>query len=317
MAKTALVTGGKGYLGSHVCKVLKQNGWEVVIYEDCGRKYVHSYYDEVYAMSDIRNKDRLQLVFDRHKIDTVFHFAGRIEVGESMKYPTYFWDVNVGGTSNLLDVMNYFDVRKILFSSTAAVYEPTPYSLSENSAFGNNSVYANTKIACERMIKDSGFKYGIFRYFNLAGASLDGEIGENHLPETHLIPNIFSNNQDFTINGNDYKTIDGTCIRDYVHVCDVADAHLLGLDYINKTEKSFTLNLGTGVGISVLEIIHIIEKETGMKIHYKFGERRNGDPDILVANINEVKKVLGYKPKHDIVSIIKTAYQWHLNQEKK
>jgi UDP-glucose 4-epimerase len=317
LEKIALVTGGKGYLGSHICKYLMNGGWKVIVY-DLKEDFAHNYFHVMYSGSDIRDKTKLRDVFSKYKIDTVFHLAGRIEVGESMKYPTEFWDVNVGGTATILNVMSEYKVNKIIFSSTAAVYEPSKYSivtLKEYDKLGNNSVYGNNKISCERMIQDSGFKYGIFRYFNLAGCDQECDIGENHDPETHLIPNIFRNMNNFIINGNDYNTSDGTCIRDYVHVTDVAHAHIVGADHISKN-KSFILNLGTGKGTSILEIIKIVESVTNKNVKYKIGPKRQGDPDCLISDITLSKELLGYHPKYDIQSIVKTAYEWHLKQNK-
>lgn len=312
--KTILITGAKGYLGSHICKYLMSHSGYNVITFDRRQDYSHSYYNHNYTNVDIRDKNRLRSIFNNHKIDVVIHLASRIEVGESMKYPTEFWDINVGGTANLLNVMTEYDVRKILFSSTAAVYKPKLMPLEENSEIASNSVYGNTKLACERMIQDSGMNYGIFRYFNLAGCDHDNDVGENHEPETHLIPNIFRNLNSFKINGNDYNTKDGTCVRDYVHVSDIANAHIYAIDYVNH--GSFISNLGTGIGSSVLDIIKLIEEITGIKVNYTFGPKRDGDPDYLVANIDRAKKMFGYKPKHDIRSIIETAYKWHLKQER-
>ena len=314
MDKVALVTGGKGYLGSHVCKELKKQNWKVISLDAKGDYESHPYADYQFSFTDIRNRNKLNEIFEAFNIDTVFHFAGKIEVGESFKYPTWFWDVNVGGTSCLLNMMNQHNIKKIIFSSTAAVYEPMHLPIKEHWGLCSNSVYGDTKMACETMIRQSQMKYGIFRYFNLAGADIENDIGENHQPETHLIPQIFKNLNNFTINGNDYGTPDGTCIRDYVHVSDVAEIHVKAASYIDN--ESFTYNLGTGKGHSILEIIKLIEMNTGVKVNYQFGERRLGDPDILVADISNAQKFLGYQPKYDINDIIKTAYKWHLKQNK-
>lgn len=315
MEKTILVTGGLGYLGSHICKYLYSEGYKVIVY-DRGDIVSHRYFDYLYQ-NDIRSKSCLVKLFSQNKIDAVIHLAGRIEVGESMNHPTEFWDNNVAGTANLLNVMHAFDVKNIIFSSTAAVYEPTDYPIREDRRFANNSVYGNTKIACERMIQDSKMNYGIFRYFNLAGCDPEIDIGENHEPETHLIPNIFKNINNFVVNGNDYLTDDGTCVRDYVHVSDVAHAHIKGVRKILE-DKSFILNLGTGKGHSILDIINIVEETTNKKVNYTFGPKREGDPDYLVANVDRTKELLGYRPTHDIQSIVETAYKWYekLNREK-
>ena len=248
----------------------------------------------------------VRTVFRNNKIDAVFHLAGRIEVGLSAKDPTKFWEINVGGTLVVLDAMKSYGCDTIFFSSTAGVYWCGNIPVPEDECTTDNSVYSNTKLACERAIEDSGLNYVIFRYFNLAGA--DNEMGENHDPETHLIPSILRNLNNVEIFGNDYRTPDGTCVRDYVHVLDVVDAHIAALNLPDV--RCELINLGSGVGFSNLEIVQTIEKITGEKVNYKIGPRREGDPDFLVANIDLAKELLNYEPKHDIESIIKTAYAW-------
>ena len=267
-------------------------------------------YNHIFYPGDIRDRARVNDVLARHKYDLVIHCASRIEVGESMKDPTEFHEVNVGGTAILLNAMKKNKIEKILFSSTAAVYLDGPFPIPEDECTTpDNSVYGSTKIACENMIMESGIKYGIFRYFNLAGADPEGDIGENHEPETHLIPNIFRNLNNFKVFGDTYNTDDGTCVRDYVHVSDVSAAHLLGIDYLDEND-CFTVNLGTGKGYSILQLIKLIEYTLGLKVNYTIAEKRAGDPDMLVADINLAKNLLKFYPKHDILSIIKTAYEW-------
>lgn len=313
MEKRALITGGSGYLGSHLSKAMKKQGWEIVNFDL--KPPQHKYYD-IYYPGDIRDRDRVNNVVSRHHYDLVIHCASRIEVGESMKDPTEFHEVNIGGTAILLNAMKKNKIDTILFSSTAAVYLDGPFPIPESECTTpDNSVYGSTKIACENMIMESGFKYGIFRYFNLAGADPEGDIGENHDPETHLIPCILGNLNNFKIFGNDYRTNDGTCVRDYVHVCDVADAHLLAIEHLKENE-SFIVNLGTGTGYSILEIVKLIQYELGKQVNYQFAERRSGDPDKLVADITLAKKLLKYIPKHDILSILKTANEWQERNER-
>jgi len=304
--KTALVTGGAGYLGSVVSKHLKRQGWRVVCFDK--KKPKHKYYD-IYEQGDIRNKGDLDYLFRQVKIDVVFHFAGRIEVGDSMQNPCEFWEVNVGGTTTLLNVMKKYGIEYILFSSTAGVYWAKKDKLTEDDCIVDNHVYGNTKIACENAIRDSGIKHIIFRYFNLAGA--EDDVGENHEPETHLIPRILQNLNKFELYGNDFDTPDGTCIRDYVHVSDIAQAHIAGLNYLLKGGNSETMNLGTGQGHSNSEILSLISKELNLDITYDILPRRQGDPDCLVADITLAQKLLNYQPKHDILSILKTAYEWN------
>lgn len=308
--KKILVTGGSGYLGSHLCKQLLKRRYKVFIYDI--KKPYHDYYTEFFR-ADIRNYSELSKVFMLNDFDLIIHLASKIEVSESMKNPTFFWDVNVGGTTNLLRVMNLYGVDKIIFSSTAGLYWPKNQPIKESDCIVNNSVYANTKRACEMAIEDSGIKYVIFRYFNLAGADPEGDLGECHNPETHLIPTIFEKINNFKIYGRDYNTHDGTCIRDYVHVSDVVDAHLLAIDYLDQEKNSECFNLGNGIGYSVLEIIKRIEENLSLEVNYTFEERRNGDPDSLIADIEMARTELGYDPKHDINSIIKTAYAWYEN----
>ena len=305
----ALVTGGSGYLGSHVCKRLKQEGWTVVVYDIKEPK--HKYAD-LYCQGDIRDRNTLNDLLHKIKIDVVFHFAGRIEVGESVKIPTEFYDVNTGGTCNLLNVMVKHDIKNIIYSSTAAVYRTIDFELDEyDEVQYKTNAYAGSKLSAEYAIQQSGLNHIIFRYFNLAGADSDGEMGEDHDPETHLIPRIIQNLNNVEVYGHDYPTTDGTCVRDYVHVCDVAEAHLNAAKYLIEGNVSIILNLGTGKGYSVIKIVTLIEKIAGRKIDIKYLPRRPGDPPKLVANVNLAKKVLKYRPKHDIMSILQTAYDWH------
>jgi UDP-glucose 4-epimerase len=221
--RTALVTGGAGYLGSHLAKALKTAGYKTVCYD---KKFPTTmrYWDDALS-GDVRDMF-LETPFIKHQIDVVFHLAGRIEVGESVDHPELFWDVNVGGTTNLLRMMRGYNVENIVYSSTAGLYRSAGTDLSEKDDVADNNPYANSKYAAECAIRNSTLNHIIFRFFNLAGADPDGEMGETHNPETHLIPVMFENLNNFVINGSDYRTPDGTCIRDYVHVSDVADAHV-------------------------------------------------------------------------------------------
>lgn len=304
--RTALVTGGAGYLGSVLSKHLKHQGWRVVCFDK--KKPKHKYYD-ILEQGDIRDSGSLDYLFRQVKIDAVFHLAGRIEVGESMVNPTEFWEVNVGGTVVLLNLMKKYGIEYLLFSSTAGVYVPKNRNLMENDELSPSHVYGNTKLACEKAIRDSGIKHIIFRYFNLAGAEED--VGENHEPETHLIPKILQNLNSFQLYGDDFDTPDGTCVRDYVHVSDVADAHISGLNYLLSGKKSETINLGCGKGYSNMEIMMKITELFPVAITYDVLPRRDGDPDCLIADITFAKTLLNYQPKHDILSIIKTAYEWN------
>jgi len=311
--KTALITGGSGYLGVHLAKELNQRGWKVISLD----LKLHIKCFNVSYRGDIRDKDILTKIFKSDKIDTVFHLAGRIEVGESFKEPTVFYDHNLAGTCNLLHMMVTHGVKNIVYSSSAAVYKQQDENIKEDGEIAHNSPYGYTKYASECAIRDSGLNYVNFRYFNLAGADPDGEFGENHDPETHLIPRILQNLNSFQIYGNDYNTADGTCIRDYVHVSDVAAAHVDGALHLLAGGENYTLNLGTGLGYSVLKIIGKIEEITEQKITYNYLPRRPGDPSRLVADITLAKKVLNFEPKHDIISILKTANEWQRKHDKK
>jgi UDP-glucose 4-epimerase len=309
--RTALVTGGAGYLGSHLAKALKKAGYTTYCYDIKSPRNM-LYWDDA-LIGDIRDLF-LERAFKRpNKIDVVFHLAGRIEVGESIENPELFWDVNVGGTTNLLTTMREFDVRNIVYSSTAGLYRSSGTDLSEKDQIADNNPYANSKYAAECAIRNSTMNHIIFRFFNLAGADPDGEMGEMHNPETHLIPVMFENLNNFIINGKDYRTSDGTCIRDYVHVSDVADAHVAAAEYMQTrmTNQPTTFNLGTGKGHSVLEVIKTATEELKIPINYTFGEKREGDPPRLVAITDLAKKYLKFKPKHDLKSILRTAYAWH------
>ena len=306
--KTALITGVSGYLGSHLAKTLKKSGWKVV---GVDIKHTTNPYVDLFHPCDVRDAESLHVLFDRVDIDTVFHLAGRIEVGESVKHPTIFFDHNTSGTNILLDVMRYWGINKIVYSSTAGVYESKEDSIKEDDKVNPmNNPYAGSKFSAELAIKHSGINYVIFRYFNLAGADPDNEMGECHEPETHLIPRILQNLNNFTVYGNDYNTPDGTCVRDFVHVSDVADAHLAAAEYLARNGSSQVINLGTGKGYSVKEIIALVKEVTGQRVIFSYEPRRAGDPPYLFANINFASDLLQYRPKHDIISIIRTAYNW-------
>ena len=307
--KTVLITGAAGYLGSHLAKTLKKSGWKVV-----GLDVRHTWceYLDLFAQMNVCDKESLFALFNKVKFDTVFHLAGRIEVSESVKDPVEFYYNNTHGTISLLNAMKAFDVKNIVYSSTAAVYQSKNEPIKEtDNVTPFNNPYGGSKYAAELAIQQSGLNYVIFRYFNLAGADPDGEMGECHDPETHLIPKILQNLNNFAIYGKDYDTPDGTCVRDYVHVSDVADAHSLAAEYLHKNNTNQILNLGTGKAYSVQEIVNLIEKITTKKVNYRYEDRRAGDPPYLFADISLAKQILTYRPKHDIISIIQTANTWH------
>jgi UDP-glucose 4-epimerase len=308
--KTALITGVSGYLGSHLAKALKLSGWRVA---GLDLRHTDNQYVDAFYPCDVTNQSDLYTIFDREDVHTVFHLAGRIEVGESVKHPTRFWHHNTMGTNSLVESMVFWGVRNIVYSSTAGLYSSSSDKLSEDSKLSpDNNPYASSKYASELIIKQSGLNYVIFRYFNLAGADTDGELGECHEPETHLIPRILQNLNNFTIYGTDYDTPDGTCVRDFIHVSDVADAHVLAAQYLMNTSASKIMNLGTGQGYSVKDILKTVEKIVGEKVAYRNMPRRQGDPSYLIADGSLAAKVLKFEPKHDIISIVQTAYNWQL-----
>lgn len=310
-----LVTGGSGYLGSHVCKMLKRENWNITILDI--KKPKHNYFNH-FEQIDVCDYEKVNHLFwKKGKFDIVFHFAGKIEVGESVNKPNYYYHTNTGGTCTILLVMEKYGCENIIYSSTAGLYQSKDQPLLENDELNPmNNPYAGSKYASELAIKQSGMNHIIFRYFNLAGADEDGDIGENHEPETHLIPKILQNLNNFEIYGSDYETKDGTCVRDYVHVSDVARVHIDAANYLLSEKRSHVLNLGTGTGYSVLEVIDAIEKHTNQKVFKQYHQRRAGDPPKLVSNIDLAKKILNYDPKHDISSIVKTAYNWERNGRK-
>jgi UDP-glucose 4-epimerase len=315
--RTALVTGGAGYLGSHLAKSLKQAGYYTFCF-DLMLPENKKYWDN-HTVGDVRNLEDLYETFEyfqrvkESKFDVVFHLAGLIEVGESVHKPEKYWQVNVGGTCNLLNIMREFDVRNIVYSSTAGLYRSTGTDLSEKDQIAENNPYANSKYAAECAIRNSTLNYIIFRFFNLAGADPECEMGECHEPESHLIPLMFENLNNFVINGDGYNTIDGTCVRDYVHVSDVADAHILADKYLQTKlhNEPKLFNLGTGKGHTILQVIDTAEKELDIKVNYSFGPRREGDPPRLVAIPDLAKRYLNFKPKHNLKSILRTAYNWY------
>lgn len=319
-----LVLGGAGYIGSHaVYQLIDQNNRVVVVdnLQTGHQKAVHP--KAAFYEGDLRDRDFLESVFKRENISAVIHFAANSLVGESMKNPLAYYDNNVYGTQVLLETMVKFNVKKIVFSSTAATYgEPEVIPILEDTPTNPTNAYGETKLAMEKMMKWTEKSYGIryvsLRYFNVAGARESGEIGEDHRPETHLIPIVLQTalkqREVITIFGNDYDTPDGTCIRDYIHVEDLIDAHLLALKYLHDGGKSNIFNLGNNRGFSVKEIIATARKVTGEDIPAKIGKRRLGDPSILVASSKKAKEILGWEPKRtQIDKIIKDAWNWHVN----
>lgn len=319
-----LVLGGAGYIGSHAVYQLIEQGKDVVVIDNLQtghRDAVHP--KAIFYEGDIRNIDFLRTVFQEQSIQAVLHFAANSLVGESMAKPLQYFDNNVYGTQVLLQAMTEFNIDKIIFSSTAATYgNVTTMPITENTPTNPTNAYGETKLTMEKMIKWCEQAYGIryvsLRYFNVAGAREDGVIGEDHTPETHLVPIILQTalgqRKEITIFGDDYNTEDGTCIRDYIHVEDLIEAHLLALKYLIDGGDSNIFNLGSNKGFSVKEMIEEARKVTGHPIPAVLGERRAGDPDILIASSEKAKTILGWAPKRTAISkIIEDAWHWHVN----
>ncbi|PEL11980.1 UDP-glucose 4-epimerase GalE [Bacillus sp. AFS017336] len=317
-----LVVGGAGYIGSHAVYQLIEKGMEVVVIDNLytgHEKAVHP--NAIFYKGDIRNKSFLREIFQQKKIEGVIHFAAKSLVGESMKNPIHYFDHNVYGTQNLLDVMNEFKVKYIVFSSSAATYgEQKQMPITEDLEMKPTNTYGETKLMMEKMLnwcdQAYGIKYVALRYFNVAGAKETGDIGEDHTPETHLIPSILQvalgQREHITVFGNDYDTRDGTCIRDYIHVEDLISAHTLALSYLISGGQSNVFNLGSEKGFSVKEIIDAVSEVTNQSISLKIGERRQGDPAILIASSEKAKKILGWYPRrNDIRQIITDSWNWH------
>lgn len=318
---SVLVCGGAGYIGSHTVSELLDRGEDVVVADNLQKGHKEAVLGGKLMIGDLRDSDFLDKVFSENKIDSVIQFAADSLVGESVEDPLKYYNNNVVSTLSLLSKMKQYDVDKIVFSSTAATYgEPQNIPIMETDPTIPTNPYGQTKLAVEKALKwcyeAYDIKYTALRYFNAAGAHISGKIGEDHNPETHLIPIILQaalgQRDSITIFGDDYNTEDGTCVRDYIHVTDLADAHILALDKMRADGKSNIYNLGNGNGFSVKEVVDITRKVTGVDIKAELGERRPGDPAILVASSEKAKKELNWKPKYnDLGTIIETAWKWH------
>jgi len=316
-----LVTGGAGYIGSHTVAALLERGEQVVVVDSLSTGHRDAVLGGKLYVGDIRDADFLKRVFTENEIADVIHFAANSLVGESMKDPGKYYHNNVYGTLCLLEAMKAHDVRRIVFSSTAAVYgEPERVPILEEDRTAPSSVYGDTKLAMERMIRWFDSAHGIrsvsLRYFNAAGAKGDGSIGEDHRPESHLIPLILQvplgKREYISVFGDDYDTPDGTCIRDYIHVDDLADAHVLALERLRRGGESSVYNLGNGKGFSVREVIETARRVTGHPIPARTEARRPGDPAVLVASSEKAKRELGGEPRRTALEdIIASAWTWH------
>ncbi len=321
---TVLVTGGAGYIGSHTCKVLSDAGYRPVTFDNLSLGHERSVRWGPLEVGDLGDPDRVMGVLETHRPIAVVHFAALAYVGESVQHPEKYYRNNVCGSFNLLAAMAATGVDKIVFSSSCATYGvPSRVPISESHPQVPVNAYGRTKLAVEYMIRDFTHAYGLravcLRYFNAAGADLDGEIGEDHDPETHAIPRAIltalGKSAPFEIYGSDYPTPDGTAIRDYIHVCDLADGHLRALALLESGESFAAVNLGTGRGHSVQEVVAAVERVTGRPVARVAASRREGDPPELVADPSLARRVLGWSPRvTDLDAMIATAYRW-LNRE--
>lgn len=316
-----LVVGGCGYIGSHMVKRLRSMGHRVTVLDNLSTGYLDSIGTCDFVKLDIDDRFGLRYLFSKNRFDAVFHFASFIQVGESVKNPSKYYRNNVSASLTLLEEMRQGGVRRLIFSSTAAVYGiPKKIPIPETHPLDPINPYGMSKCVVESMLKDFDRAYGLssvcLRYFNAAGADSDGQIGERHDPETHLIPLVLQaasgRRSHIDVHGDDYGTPDGTCIRDYVHVEDLVDAHVRALNYLNSGGFSCAFNLGNGSGFSVQDVIHMAQTVTGKPIPVHMGPRREGDPSHLVADARLAREILGWTPQKDLRAIIEDAWRWEL-----
>ena len=320
--KTILVAGGAGYIGSHMVALLVEKGYDVVVVDNLCTGHWQAVKGARLRVGDVRDAAFLDQVFSDNQIDGVINFAAFSLVGESVTNPLKYYGNNVAGAQSMLTAMKNHKVNKIVFSSTAATYgEPEKQPIEETDRTQPTNPYGESKLAIEGLLKwcdrAYGIRYAALRYFNAAGSNTDVDIGEDHAPETHLIPLVMQTalgkRDHLGIYGDDYPTPDGTCVRDYIHVRDLAEAHLLALEYLDKGGESGPFNLGVGDGFSVKEIIETARKVTGKPIPAVIEPRRAGDPSVLIASNAKAAKVLGWKPSRGLTDIIADAWAWHLS----
>jgi UDP-glucose 4-epimerase len=322
---TILVTGGAGYIGSHVVKELLRQGHKPIVFDNLQTGHRKTTKDALFIEGDLSDQKKLKETFQAYQIDTVIHFAADSLVGESVQNPLKYFNNNVKNSLNLIEIMEEFKVKKIVFSSSAAVYgEPKEIPITEEHPCAPTNPYGETKWIFEKVLQayhdSKKLNFISLRYFNAAGADPEGELGEDHSQETHLIPLVIRVALDGTsvpVYGTDYNTPDGTCIRDYIHVTDLANAHILALRKLEKEKMSGIYNLGNGNGYSVREVIETVKKVTGRKIAAVDSPRRPGDPARLVASSKKIKEELGWIPKYpDLETIVETAWEWHRKHPK-
>jgi UDP-glucose-4-epimerase GalE len=318
---SVLVAGGAGYIGSHALRLLREAGYEAFAYDNLSEGHRAAVLESPLVEGDLSDRDRLLAVMRERDVDAVFHFAASCYVGESVRDPAKYYRNNVATTLVLLDTMREAGVPSFIFSSTCATYgDPVQELMDEDHPQAPINPYGWSKLMVERVLADYARAYGLryvsFRYFNAAGAHPDGRIGEDHDPETHLIPLVLRAAADgrppLQVFGSDYPTRDGTCIRDYIHVVDLAEAHRLGLEYLREGGPSTAFNLGNGAGYTVLEVIAAAERVVGRPVPRVLAERRPGDPPRLVGNAARARSVLGWRQQYgDLDTILRTAWDWH------
>ncbi len=321
-----LVTGGAGYIGSHMVKVLLERGHEVVVADSLERGFQDAVDGRAKQfIGNLLNKQFVEQLFLENHFDGVIHFAAYIAVGESMVKPAMYFENNFTGALNVLEEMNKNNVNNFIFSSTAAVYgTPTRVPIDEEHNKMPENPYGESKLMVEHLLRWIHQIYKInfvaLRYFNASGASLDASVGERHKPETHIIPRVISSalqNNTFSLFGDTYETPDGTCIRDYIHVLDLCEAHILALEKLWKNGGDDFYNVGVGKGYSNKEVVAMVEKVSGQKIHVEIVEKRAGDPNQLIANPAKIQSELGFSPKYsDLETVVKTAWEWHRRSER-
>ena len=320
-----LIFGGAGYIGSHINKQLYKEGYETIVFDNLIYGHREAVKWGTFVEGDLKNIEDIEAVFQKYEIEAVFHFAAFAYVGESVQEPEKYYYNNVVNTLNLLQVMKTYDCKKIIFSSTCATYgEPERIPITEDMIQKPINPYGATKLMVERILQDYqkayGLEYVVLRYFNAAGADPEGEIGESHNPETHIIPLVLDaasgKREDIKVFGTDYDTPDGSCVRDYIHVYDLATAHVLALHHLEAGKESLFLNLGNEAGTSVLEVISAVKKVTGKEFKVTLDERRAGDPAKLVGSSRKAQEILGWKPIYgNIDVIVEHAWKWCENSK--
>lgn len=319
MRETVLVVGGAGYIGSHTAKMLAIQGYEPVILDNLSTGHRAAAQGFEFHEGDYHDTAAVAKLLKTRKISTVMHFGAKALVEESVRDPLLYYDANVAGSVALLRAMREAGCARIVFSSTCATFGvPKIVPINETATQAPINPYGRSKLFVEGVLKDvaaaHGLRFAILRYFNAAGADPEGKLGEDHEPETHLLPRaikaVLGRGPKLTVFGTDYPTPDGSCVRDYIHVNDLADAHIRAMEHVKSRNESLELNLGTEKGHSVLEVVHALEKITGRKVDYELGLRRPGDPPSLVADSTKARTTLGWSCRFDFESIVRTAYEW-------